>query len=134
MVEYAWVVQYMPGIEWKTLKTYIDVPMLHAGCFPGERLTQNGRSLHPTQKPVAVMKHFLCPGIETVCDPYMGTGTMGLACLQTRRRFVGIEIEARWFDLACRRLEDALRQGDLFCHSIATPALAPRQEGLFDVR
>lgn len=51
---------------------------------------------------------------ETVCDPFMGAGTTGVACVKLGRPFVGIEIEPRWFDLACARIQAAERQGDLF--------------------
>jgi site-specific DNA-methyltransferase (adenine-specific) len=57
---------------------------------------------------------------QTVCDPFMGSGTTGVACIKLGRPFVGIEIEPRYFDLACRRIDDAMRQGDLF--SSRTPA------------
>ncbi len=50
---------------------------------------------------------------ETVCDPFMGSGTTGVACAKLGRPFIGIEIETRWFDLACERIDDAQRQGDL---------------------
>ena len=52
------------------------------------------------------------PG-ETVCDPFMGSGTTGVACVKLGRPFIGVEIEARWFDLACERIDAAQRQGDL---------------------
>jgi len=61
----------------------------------------------------AVEKASLCD--ETVLDPFMGSGTTGVACAQLgRRKFVGIEIEPRYFDIACKRIEDAQRQGKLF--------------------
>lgn len=53
------------------------------------------------------------PG-ETVLDPFMGSGTTGVACVGLGRSFVGIEIDQRWFDLACRRIEAATKQPDLF--------------------
>ena len=49
-----------------------------------------------------------------VLDPFMGSGTTGVACVQLGRSFIGIEIEPRYFDLACKRIEEATRQGDLF--------------------
>ena len=49
-----------------------------------------------------------------VLDPYMGSGTTGVACVHLGRVFIGIEIEPRYFDLACQRIEEATRQGDLF--------------------
>ena len=70
---------------------------------------------HPSQKPVALMewciKHAGNP--ETVCDPYMGSGTTGVACMNLQRQFIGIEREPKYFDIACRRIEDAQRQGRL---------------------
>jgi site-specific DNA-methyltransferase (adenine-specific) len=51
---------------------------------------------------------------DTVWDPFMGSGTTAVACVQTNRKFVGVEIEPRFFELACRRVEQAQRQGDIF--------------------
>jgi site-specific DNA-methyltransferase (adenine-specific) len=77
-----------------------------------------GRSgLHPTEKPVALMSElvslFTQPG-DLVCDPFMGSGTTGIACAKLGRRFLGIEIDHTYFDLACSRIGETLRQGDLF--------------------
>jgi site-specific DNA-methyltransferase (adenine-specific) len=72
---------------------------------------------HPNEKPLALMKKlvdlFTQPG-ELVCDPYMGSGTTGVACLSHGRRFIGIERDPRYFDMACRRIEDEARQSRLF--------------------
>lgn len=71
--------------------------------------------VHPTQKPVRVMRwsiEFLPDG--DVVDPYMGSGTTGVACMNLGRKFVGIEIEPRYFDIACKRIEDAQKQARLF--------------------
>jgi site-specific DNA-methyltransferase (adenine-specific) len=51
---------------------------------------------------------------ETVLDPFMGSGTTGVACARLGRSFIGIEIEQKYFDIACRRLDEAYRQADLF--------------------
>ena len=51
---------------------------------------------------------------DTVCDPFVGSGTTGVACIQLDRKFIGIEIEPRYFEIACRRIEDAYRQRKLF--------------------
>jgi site-specific DNA-methyltransferase (adenine-specific) len=71
---------------------------------------------HPTQKPVALMEDLVMtytnPG-ETVLDFTMGSGSTGVACANTGRRFIGIEREPGYFDIACRRIEDAQRQGRL---------------------
>ena len=65
-------------------------------------------------------------GGQTACDPFMGSATTGVACVKLGRPFVGIEIDPRYFDLACRRIEDAQRQGDLFdrrARALDTPQL-----------
>jgi hypothetical protein len=123
-VELAWAVQYAPGITWSGLRTHLDFPMLHAGCFPGERLVLNGKALHPTQKPLALMHALLLPGMQLVCDPYMGLATTAIACIKTGRSFVGIEKEPYYFDIACRRVEAAYAQPDLF----VPPQPAPPQQ------
>lgn len=51
------------------------------------------------------------PG-ETVCDPFMGAGTTGVAAVLEGRNFIGVEIDPAAFDIACKRIEDAQRQGD----------------------
>ena len=77
----------------------------------------NDVRVHPTQKPVGVMAwciERLPDGVETVFDPYMGSGTTGVACHQMGKDFIGVEREGKYFDIACKRIEDAQRQGDLF--------------------
>ena len=71
---------------------------------------------HPTQKPLAVMHWSLgfVPSAETILDPFMGSGTTGVACMNLGRRFIGIEIEERYFDIAVERIDQAQRQGRLF--------------------
>lgn len=73
---------------------------------------------HPMQKPVAVMawvlEELLIPRLTLVADPYMGSGTAGIAALRRARRFVGVEIDPEFFDAACRRIELAQRQAELF--------------------
>lgn len=58
---------------------------------------------------------------ETVLDPFMGSGTTGVACVKLGRQFVGIELKERYFDIACRRIDDATRQPDLFIERPAPP-------------
>jgi len=86
--------------------------------FFGERRDGNE---HPTQKTVAVMKWSIgfVPKAETILDPFMGSGTTGVAAVQMGRKFIGIERETKYFDIACKRIEDAQRQGDLFIGSAA---------------
>jgi len=70
---------------------------------------------HPNQKPIEIMAWAIgfTKG-DCVADPYMGSGTTGVAALRLGRKFVGIEIEPRWFDIACRRIEEEARQPRLF--------------------
>jgi len=74
--------------------------------------------VHPNEKPVDLLRHIVekAPG-EIVLDPFMGSGTTGVACARLGRRFIGIEIEERYFSIACRRIEAAQRQKDLFVHA-----------------
>jgi len=65
---------------------------------------------HPTQKPVAVMEWCLPPKATLICDPFMGSGTPGVACMNLGRKFIGIEIEPKYFDIACERIDQAQRQ------------------------
>ena len=69
---------------------------------------------HPNEKPVSLMEHLLLKVSGTILDPFMGSGTTGVACARLGRRFIGCEIEPRYFDIACRRIEEAQRQPDLF--------------------
>lgn len=72
---------------------------------------------HPTQKPEGVMKwciEQLPDTCTTILDPFMGSGTTGVACAKMGRKFIGIEIEPKYFDIACKRIEDAYKQPDLF--------------------
>jgi len=72
---------------------------------------------HPTQKPLALMKWCidrLPAGCKTILDCFMGSGTTGVACVKMGRKFIGIEREADYFDIACKRIEDAYRQPDIF--------------------
>lgn len=71
---------------------------------------------HPTQKPLRLMKWCLSflPDARLIADPFMGSGTTGVAAVQMGRDFIGIEREPKYFDIACKRIEDAQRQGDLF--------------------
>lgn len=80
------------------------------------------RRLHPTQKPVAVMEWIvaqLTKPNQTVADPYMGSGSTGVAAVKLGREFIGCELSTEYFDIACRRIEDAQRQGDMFIEGTA---------------
>jgi DNA modification methylase len=78
---------------------------------------------HPTQKPVALMRWCIeqakVPAGGVILDPYMGSGSTGVAAVEMRHPFIGIEIDPRYFDTACRRVERAQRQGDMFRDAVA---------------
>lgn len=85
---------------------------------------------HPTEKPVSLMRELITDFTafgDLICDPFMGSGTTGVACVKTGRRFVGIEREPKYFDMACHRISDALKSPDLF---IKAPAPKAKQEFL----
>lgn len=76
---------------------------------------------HPTQKPVSLMEWCIgfFPKAGSILDPFMGSGTTGVACVNLQRQFIGIEREPKYFDIACKRIEDAQRQGDFFVDQAA---------------
>ncbi len=100
-VEYAWTNQAKPG---KLFRRHVVSFEKH----------------HPTTKPLELMQwciewlgdHLL------IADPFMGSGTTGVACAKMGRKFIGIEREPKYFEIACRRIEEAYRQPDMF---VATP-------------
>ncbi len=72
---------------------------------------------HPTEKPGELMAHYIGNSTDrnqTILDPFMGSGTTGVACAKLGRKFIGIELEPKYFDIACKRVEDAYKQPDLF--------------------
>ena len=91
------------------LKRYMWNGMLRANKEP--------RGDHPTQKPVGIMTwciSHLPDGSNTILDPFMGSGTTGVAAVQMGRKFIGIEREQKYFDIACQRIDAAQRQEKLF--------------------
>jgi DNA modification methylase len=100
--------------------TNLDKPVRRIEWMWNGMIRKSGeeRNNHPTQKPLGVMSWCIeqakVPPGGVILDPYMGSGSTGVAAMQMRHRFVGIEIEPRYFDIACRRIEEAQRQGDMF--------------------
>ena len=73
--------------------------------------------MHPTQKPVALMEYLIKTYTnegETVLDNTMGSGSTGVACVNTNRKFIGIEMDENYFNIACDRIKNRTRQLDLF--------------------
>ena len=86
---------------------------------------------HPTEKPVGLMRwciEKLKDRPQVILDPFMGSGTTGVAAINLGRKFIGIEIEPKYFDIACRRIEEATKQTDLF---IKTPESVPVKQNEF---
>jgi DNA modification methylase len=102
-----------------------------------KQFTYNGSGLHakeknrvhPTQKPVALMEWCLgfLPNAKTILDPFMGSGTTLVACQRMGRHGVGIELDPDYFEIACKRVDEAARQPDLL---IPETRAAPIQEQL----
>ncbi|WP_324807191.1 DNA methyltransferase [Sphingomonas sp. LY29] len=95
----------------------------HRAKLLSHSINQNSREVngHPTEKPLRLMKWCLgfLPTAEKVLDPFMGSGTTGVAAVQMGRDFIGIEREPKYFEIACKRIEDAQRQGDMFIEEAA---------------
>lgn len=106
--------------------TEIYVHAWSADKFPVGDLRDKGRFIvapngqdtsvgHPTVKPRAVMEKIIRNvNGRTICDPFMGSGTTGVACVKLGRKFTGIEIDEGYFDIACRRIAAALKEPDMF--------------------
>jgi DNA modification methylase len=96
--------------------------------YPRAKALQDGKE-HPTQKPVMLMAWCLdfIEGAKTILDPFMGSGTTGVACVKAGLSFIGIEQREQYFDAACRRIAEAHKQPRLF----EEPPHKPVQEVLF---
>lgn len=108
---------------WTTLDQPVRaLSLAHAVLTP----TGDGK-WHPTQKPVELMEWCLgfLPDAKTILDPFMGSGTTGVAAVKMDRHFIGIEAEPRYFDVACRRIEEAYRQPRLFKDEAPRPKQEP---------
>jgi len=106
----SWECIYIRGPNWSGFRS--------EGVLKGHLQVSwesHGR-VHPHQKPVSLICHLLgkLPSRFSILDPFMGSGTTGVAALRLGRKFIGIEIEQRWFDVACRRIEEEARQPRLW--------------------
>lgn len=104
---------------WQPILYYGKDPYGGKGSRPDsfestEAAEKNG---HPCPKPIGQMKRIVDRVTlrgETILDPFMGSGTTGVACVKLGRKFIGIELEPKYFDIACKRISDALKQPDMF--------------------
>ena len=104
-------------LAWTNLQKAVRLKKWRWNGMLQENMAKKETRYHPTQKPVAVMEWALSHAPEsvmTVCDPFMGSGTTGVACARMGLQFVGIERERKYFDIACRRIEQAYAQPRLF--------------------
>ena len=94
--------------------TNLDIP-IRSFAYSRAQLSTESKQ-HPTQKPIGLMAW--CIGLagnpETILDPFMGSGTTGVAAIQLGRKFIGIEREPKYFDIACQRIKQAYAQRTLF--------------------
>jgi site-specific DNA-methyltransferase (adenine-specific) len=101
--------------------------------FPNGRPTdvieapRTGNTFHPTEKPVQLMMAILRWTRGTVLDPFMGSGSTGVACARAGRSFIGVEIDEGYFETACRRVREAYSAPDMF---VQPRAPDPVQEAL----
>ena len=99
-------------LAWTNHRTRFKIKRLqHGGAVNADG--HGIKRVHPTQKPVALMEW--CIGFtkgETILDPFMGSGTTGVACVKTGRKFIGIELDRGYFDIAVKRIEKALKERD----------------------
>ena len=114
-------------LAWSNLNQAVrKIDLLWNGMIRAEKHIER---VHPTQKPLGVMQFCLDQlpiTAQTVLDPFMGSGTTGVACVQSGKQFVGIERERRYFDIACQRIGQAVSQPPLFAEQV----LEPKQETL----
>ena len=118
-----------------------EVAFFYAGAdhtFPEGRPTdvisyaRTANEFHPTEKPVGLMAQFIKWTAGTILDPFMGSGTTGVACMMERRRFVGVEMNHHYFKVARKRIENA--QPPLLLDTPAAPVAPATQPGMFDAQ
>lgn len=103
---------YLPGRPWNGGQ--YDFNVFETDSY---RYGQPGKVDHPTQKPLALLNwqvKKITATTSTIIDPFMGSGTTGVACANLGRKFIGIEIEPKYFEIACERIDNAYRQQRMF--------------------
>ena len=116
-------------LAWTSLQQRLKIFRRPHGLDKGFMVKDGFGNVHPTQKPVPLMAWCLnfAPESQTVLDPFMGSGTTGVACAKLGRAFTGIERERKYFDIACERISRAQAQGTLLPPEASRE---PVQEGL----
>lgn len=114
-------------LAWTNLKGAIR-KVFHSWVGANAKERCDSDRFHPTQKPVGVMQWclgHLPEGCDLILDPFAGSGTTGVACIRTGRRFVGIEKEPKYFEIALKRIREAERMAK--CDLFKEPTPAPKQ-------
>jgi DNA modification methylase len=109
-----------PARDWNTFNADLKYPG-NILKFPGVVSTAKEKTEHPTQKPLKLMEYLILSYSDKnniICDPFMGSGTTGVACVNSGRKFIGIEKNEIYFDIACKRIKEAVKQGDLFTAAV----------------
>jgi site-specific DNA-methyltransferase (adenine-specific) len=109
-----------PARDWNTFNANLKYPS-NILRFPGVVSTAKEKTEHPTQKPLKLLEYLVLTYTNInniVLDPFMGSGTTGVACVNLDRKFIGIEKNEKYFDIACKRIEEANRQSDLFREAV----------------
>ena len=102
----VWAVKKGGRWTFNRLSDTYEIPEILGGLTPKSEKVNGG---HPTQKPVYVMKWLLerlTNEGDLILDPFMGSGSTGVACKELNRRFIGIELDENYFDISCKRLEN----------------------------
>jgi site-specific DNA-methyltransferase (adenine-specific)/modification methylase len=112
-------------LAWTSKTSGFDkiVRVLHGGVVNAD----GGKREHPTQKPISVMLQaiqWVAKDAETILDPFMGSGTTGVACVNLGRKFIGIELDPDYFEIACKRISEAYKQPRLFADTAPKPVQA----------
>lgn len=104
------------GRQYEVIAFYPGLYHSWPGLRPSDvvRHGRSGNTMHPTEKPVSLMQEVCSWTSGVVLDPFMGSGTTGVACANLGRKFIGIEVEPKYFDIACERIAAAYAQGRLF--------------------
>jgi site-specific DNA-methyltransferase (adenine-specific) len=114
----GWFRRNVEFIAWGTCGPLLTGHAAEGECLDGMffHRVNGAEKEHQTGKPVELMQDVVSvrPEWQTFLDPFMGSGTTGVACIKLGRRFIGIELEPRYFDIACRRIEEAWKQPRLF--------------------
>jgi DNA modification methylase len=130
----SWLVwdkcQKFSGADGELAYTNLDIPVRFFRMSRIDAYANSGDAkVHPTQKPLSLMHWCIeLAGVPPIIlDPFMGSGTTGVAAVERGKSFIGIEREPKYFDIACRRIEQAYKQRPLF---VAEPVPKPVQLGL----